>query len=43
LTPAEHLAYISSSLVREIASLGGDITPFVAPVVAKALKEKFEG
>jgi len=43
LTPAEHLAYISSSLVREIASLGGDITPFVAPVVAKALQEKFEG
>ena len=43
LTPAEHLAYISSSLVREIASLGGDITPFVAPVVAKALQEKFGG
>ena len=41
LTPAEHLAYISSSLVREIASLGGDITPFVAPVVAEALLEKF--
>ena len=41
LTPAEHLAYISSSLVREIASLGGDITPFVAPQVALALKEKF--
>ena len=43
LTPAEHLAYISSSLVREIASLGGDITPFVAPVVAEALLEKFGG
>jgi len=41
LTPAEHLAYISSSLVREIASLGGVITPFVAPQVALALKEKF--
>jgi len=27
--------------VREIASLGGDITPFVAPQVALALKEKF--
>ena len=43
LTPAEHLAYISSSLVREIASLGGDITPFVAPVVAEALLEKLGG
>lgn len=41
LTPAEHLAYISSSLVREIASLGGDITPFVAPQVALALMQKF--
>ena len=28
LTPAEQYAYISSSLVREIASLGGDVTPF---------------
>jgi len=27
--------------VRAIASLGGDITPFVAPQVALALKEKF--
>lgn len=36
LTPAEHLSYISSSLVREIAILNGDITPFVpAPVAAK--------
>lgn len=41
LTPAEHLSYISSSLVREIAALGGDVTPFVPPVVAAALKTKF--
>ena len=41
LTPSENLAYISSSLVREIASMGGDITPFVAPNVAEALKKKF--
>lgn len=43
LTPAEHLSYISSSLVREIASMGGDITPFVAAPVAAALHEKFRG
>ena len=43
LTPSENLAYISSSLVREIASMGGDITPFVAPNVAKALEHKFPG
>src|SRR6056300_1492415 len=41
LTPAESLSYISSSLVREIASLGGDITPFVAPPVAEALYQKY--
>lgn len=41
LTPAEHLSYISSSLVREIASLGGDVTPFVPPLVVDALSDKF--
>ncbi|MES9846165.1 MAG: pantetheine-phosphate adenylyltransferase [Candidatus Sedimenticola sp. PURPLELP] len=39
LTPAENFAYISSSLVREIASLGGDVSEFVHPVVEAALKE----
>jgi pantetheine-phosphate adenylyltransferase len=41
LTPSEHLSYISSSLVREIAALHGDIAPFVPEQVARALKEKF--
>lgn len=41
LTPANHLSYISSTLIREIAALGGDITEFVDPVVADALKKKF--
>ncbi len=41
LTPSEHLSYISSSLVREIASLGGDITPFVPQPVAEALQHRF--
>ncbi|WP_317932148.1 pantetheine-phosphate adenylyltransferase [Halioxenophilus sp. WMMB6] len=41
LTPAEHLSYISSSLVREIASLGGDVSNFVPPIVVNSLKEKF--
>lgn len=39
LAPAEHLAYISSTLVREIASFGGDITKFVHPSVARAMTE----
>ena len=41
LTPSEHLAYISSSLVREIASMNGDISPFVSEPVCLALREKF--
>lgn len=41
LTPSEKLSYISSSLVREIASLNGDISPFVPAVVAAALKSRF--
>ncbi|MDF1628210.1 MAG: pantetheine-phosphate adenylyltransferase [Alcanivoracaceae bacterium] len=40
LTPAEHLSYISSSLVREIALLDGDISKFVPPAVAAALTRK---
>ena len=41
LTPSEHLSYISSSLVREIAALDGDISPFVPANVAAALKTRF--
>lgn len=39
LTPAEKHSYISSTLVREIASLGGDVSNFVHPAVAKALQK----
>ena len=42
LTPAEHLSYISSSIVREIAFLGGDVSKFVATPVEAALKRKFD-
>jgi pantetheine-phosphate adenylyltransferase len=41
LTPSEQLSYISSSLVREIASLQGDISPFVPANVCAALVAKF--
>jgi pantetheine-phosphate adenylyltransferase len=40
LTPAEQYSYISSTLVREIAALDGDVSKFVHPAVVKALKEK---
>ena len=42
LTPAEQYAYISSSLVREIAALDGDVTDFVHPSVQAALKERYK-
>ncbi|GGG51510.1 phosphopantetheine adenylyltransferase [Pseudohongiella nitratireducens] len=39
MAPEEHLSYISSTLVREIASFGGDISRFVHPLVDEAMKE----
>ena len=41
LTPSENYAYISSTLVREIASLEGDFGQFVNPEVAHVLKEHY--
>ena len=41
LTPDNHLSYISSTLIREIATLGGNVTEFVSPVVVDALKVRF--
>ena len=40
LTPAEQYSYISSSLVREIAVLGGDISPFVPANVVAAIRNR---
>ncbi len=41
LAPAEHYSYISSTLVREIAAYGGDISKFVDPRVAEVVLEKY--
>ena len=41
LTPSEQYTYISSSLVREIAALGGDVSEFVDPIVDEALSSRF--
>ncbi len=41
LMPHESYAYLSSRLIKEIASLGGDVSAFVSPAVVNALKEKF--
>ena len=41
LTPAEQYAFLSSSMVREIAALGGDVSPFVNDRVGQALSRRF--
>ena len=41
LTPKEDYTFLSSRIVKEVARLGGDVTPFVLPSVAKGLKERF--
>jgi pantetheine-phosphate adenylyltransferase len=41
LTPTEHYTFVSSSLVREIARLGGDVSSFVHARVAEGLATKF--
>jgi pantetheine-phosphate adenylyltransferase len=40
MVPKEKFTFISSTLVREIASLGGDISSFVHPLVGAAFKRK---
>ena len=42
LTPAEQHSFISSTLVREIARLGGDVSGFVPPEVAAALSDRWK-
>lgn len=41
LTPAESYAFLSSTLIKEVASLGGDVSEFVPPQVMKALKRAY--
>ena len=42
LTPKAKFSFLSSTLVREIASMGGEISSFVDPVIEEALKERFK-
>ncbi|MDQ6645851.1 MAG: pantetheine-phosphate adenylyltransferase [Pseudomonadota bacterium] len=42
LTPAEQYSFISSSLVREIGRLGGDISSFVHPAVQHAMRQRWQ-
>jgi pantetheine-phosphate adenylyltransferase len=40
LTPSDQYQFVSSTFVREIATLGGDVSKFVAPLVLQRLKER---
>lgn len=40
LMPSERYAYLSSRLIKEAAQLGGDVTAFVPPFVARALRAR---
>ncbi len=42
LTPGDELSYISSSLLREISSMGGDVSRFVSKNVNDALAKRFK-
>jgi pantetheine-phosphate adenylyltransferase len=42
LSTSPQYSFLSSSLVREVARFGGDVSPMVPDLVARALKERFE-
>ena len=42
LTPSEQYMFISATIVREIAGLGGDVSPFVHPLIASRLAAKID-
>ena len=42
LTPSEQYMFISATMVREIASLGGDVSKFVQPIVVQRLADKLK-
>ncbi len=41
LMPSQDYSYLSSQIIKEVARLGGDLTPFVPPQVAALMKQKF--
>ena len=40
LAPDQQFSFLSSTLVREVATLGGDVSGFVSPLVLKRISEK---
>jgi len=43
LMPSPQIAFVSSSLIKEVVASGGSVEPFVPPVVAEALRRKIGG
>jgi pantetheine-phosphate adenylyltransferase len=43
MTPSDQYQFVSATFVREIATLGGDVSKFVAPSVLERLKERVSG
>ena len=43
LMPKDSYAYLSSTIIKEVGRLGGDISPFVPPLVESAMRRKFAG
>lgn len=43
LVPAPEVAHISSSLVRQVGEMGGDVSAFVTPAVARAIEQRCRG
>ena len=42
LTPGEQYMFVSATIVREISTMGGDVSKFVSPYVAKQLNAKLK-
>ena len=43
LMPKDSYTYLSSTIIKEVGRLGGDISPFVPPLVEAAMRRKFAG
>jgi pantetheine-phosphate adenylyltransferase len=43
LMPSQDYSYLSSNMIKEVGRLGGDLSPFVPPEVAKLMKQKHAG
>lgn len=43
MTPSDNYMFVSASIVREIATMGGDVSQFVSPLVVQKMQDKLQG